>query len=80
MIDEQKEYLDNAVEYVLQQLRELECDGDDLSNSMEQNLEYIITQVMERIYSSNVTDRTTMLGILSTVQMKWYLTHFANNK
>ncbi|MCK9369735.1 hypothetical protein M0R04_07505 [Candidatus Dojkabacteria bacterium] len=69
--------LDEAVVSILQSLRELESDNDETTNSMEQNIEYIITESLKQIYTSTV-DQRVALGLLEAVKMAWFLTHFSN--
>ncbi len=68
--------LSSAVAGVLLALGELEVDNDETVNSMEQNIEHIMSAVLEQIYSSSIADQTMVLGILESIKMKWYLTHF----
>lgn len=77
---EKTEILDNAVVYILQQLRELECDGDELTNSMEENIKYIMMEVFKQVYSSTVADQHLLLGVLAAIKMEWYLSNFYPNK
>ncbi len=74
-MQEPKYVLDDAIVSILQSLRELESDNDETTNSMEQNIEYIIMEVLKQVYSNQVDKRIAM-GLLEAVKMDWFLTRF----
>lgn len=65
------EKLDIAVQGVLQALRELECDNDETTNCMEDNMRYIIFQMLCRVYSSSKTDEYIALGVVESAKDAW---------
>ncbi len=71
-LNDGKQGLDEAVNSVLQALRELECDNDITTNSMEDNVSYVITQVLKEVYGSNNIDQHTGLGVLEFVKLDWF--------
>lgn len=64
--------LDGVVDQILQVLRELECDGDITTNSMEDNVHHVFLSVLLEVYGSNLTDQITALGLLEMLKSNWY--------
>lgn len=67
-----KQGLDDAVMHVLQALRELECDNDIVTNSMEDNVLYIFAKVLDEVYGSNKLDMATALGVTDQLNKSWW--------
>lgn len=63
--------LDPAVDAALQALRELECDNDETTNSMEYNIRYIINGILSEIYISEL-DGYIALGVLETAKLEFF--------
>lgn len=68
-----RETLNTTVENILTTLREIECDEVDTQGIMENSIYYLISNVLNVVYGSNVTDRYTAIGVIDVV--KQHLTH-----
>lgn len=64
--------LDGVVTQLLQVLRELECDGDITTNSMEDNIHHVFLSVLLEVYGSNQTDQITALGLVEMLKSNLY--------
>lgn len=63
--------LDPAIDVVLQALRELECDNDETTNSMEYNIRYIINGILNEIYVSEL-DEYVAIGLLEATKLEMF--------
>ena len=70
MIDPQTK-LDPAVTTILHALRELECDNDETTNSMESNIIYITLQLLNEIYTTKA-DEYLVIGLLESLKLSYF--------
>lgn len=57
-----------AIDQLLWALGELECDNDELTNSTEDNLSYIIMKLLERTSTYSPSAIYTALGMLEGIK------------
>lgn len=72
MIDPQTK-LDPVVDNILHALRELECDNDETTNSMESNITYIAIQLINEIYTTKA-DEYVVMGLLESLKLSYFNT------
>ena len=76
-INPEKRYtLDPQIKTLLNALRELE--SDDETNSMNGNLNYVITKLLVQCYGSGgYNDRSEAIGVLECAKLEFYRKHLA---
>lgn len=78
MIDPQTK-LDPVVDTILHALRELECDNDETTNSMESNIIYIVLQLVKEVYTTTA-DEYIVMGLLESLKLSYFNTKNTPNK
>jgi len=68
--EEKREVLDPAIEELIQVFRGLQSD-DPLDNT-QANLNYVISRLLDRMYTSNYQEIVNALGTLSAVTFEYY--------
>ena len=67
---EKREPLDPAIDLLLNALRELE--SDDPSNDMGGNLNYVITRLLHRCYSTKYSEMAQAVSVLEMAKLEYY--------
>ena len=71
-IDEEKRrVLDPSIETLLDSLRGLQCD-DPEGDSLEGNLNYVISTILGRLYNNSYDDINAAVGLLGSVLLEYY--------
>lgn len=72
IIQDKRAVLDPAIDSVMLALRELECDGDESTNSMAGNINYLVTRILDRVYIQRYNDINEAMGILACISAEYY--------
>lgn len=63
--------LDPAIDQVLNNLRELECDDD--KNNMEGNINYLFTRILHHVYpGTSYREVNDVVGVLECCKLEYY--------
>lgn len=68
---EKREKLDKNINELLNTLRELESDYDELDNTTNDHVGYIIDNILQRIYSYNDDAMASAIGLLELTKIRF---------
>ncbi len=68
--EEKREVLDPVIENLLQTFRGLQ--SDDPSDNTQANMNYVISRLLDRMYTSNYQEFNNALGMLLATALEYY--------
>lgn len=68
---DKRDGLDPKIDELLDVLRGYQCDDPDNDN-LEGNLNYVISSILNRLYSNGYADINSAMGLLGSVQAEYY--------
>ncbi|RWZ87209.1 MAG: hypothetical protein EO766_11805 [Hydrotalea sp. AMD] len=70
-----KQQLDQAIDKLLDVLRQLESDEPDIHDHTDDRVMYIITSLFKTIYTHNPTAHNQALGVLENTKLHFFMEH-----